>query len=180
MGSLARAGAEARPGSERRRPAAGRRRPVLSTGRIAVVPAHSGLRPPFTTEERIRSERGFQRSSERGFQRSSERGFQRGSEGSFQRSSERGFQRRSERRFQRSSGVSNGVHGAVFSRSPGARRGPAGRGQETRGRRAALDYNNIIDYNIIVVKLCVEAIGAAIRQRARREESAVFIIMVII
>ena len=54
MGSLARAGSEARPGSERRRPAAGRR-PVPSTGQNTVLPAHSGLRPPFTTEERIRS-----------------------------------------------------------------------------------------------------------------------------
>ena len=50
------AGLEARPGSERRRP-------VPSTGQytVTVLPAHSGLRPPFTTrpsastlEERIR------------------------------------------------------------------------------------------------------------------------------
>ena len=54
MGSLAWAGSEARPGSERRRPAAGRR-PVPSTGQNTVLPVHSGLRPPFTTEERIRS-----------------------------------------------------------------------------------------------------------------------------
>ena len=54
MGSLARAGSEARPGSERRRPAAGWR-PVPSTGQNTVLPAHSGIRPPFTTEERIRS-----------------------------------------------------------------------------------------------------------------------------
>ena len=53
-GSSARAGSEARPGSERRRPVAGRR-PVPSTGQNTVLPAHSGLRPPFTTEERIRS-----------------------------------------------------------------------------------------------------------------------------
>ena len=53
-GSLARAGSEARPGSERRQPVAGRR-PVPSTGQNTVLPAHSGLRPPFTTEERIRS-----------------------------------------------------------------------------------------------------------------------------
>ena len=58
MGSLARAGSEARPGSERRRPAAGRR-PVPSTGQNTILPAHSGLRPLFTTvtEERICSER---------------------------------------------------------------------------------------------------------------------------
>ena len=42
------------PESERRRPAAGRRL-VPSTGQNTVLPAHSGLRPPFTTEERIRS-----------------------------------------------------------------------------------------------------------------------------
>ena len=54
MGSLARAGSEARPGSERRRLAAGRR-PVPSTGQNTILPAHSGLRPLFTTvtEERI-------------------------------------------------------------------------------------------------------------------------------
>ena len=55
MGSLARAGSEARPGSERRRPATGRR-PVPSTGQNTFLPAHCGLRPPFTAEERIRSE----------------------------------------------------------------------------------------------------------------------------
>ena len=50
MGFLARAGSEARPGSERR--------PVPSTGQNTVLPAaHSGLRPPFTTEERIRFDR---------------------------------------------------------------------------------------------------------------------------
>ena len=58
MGSLARAGSEARPGSERRRLAAGWR-PVPSTGQSTVFPAHSGLRPPFTTEERIRSQKRF-------------------------------------------------------------------------------------------------------------------------
>ena len=45
-GSSARAGSEARPGSERRRPVAGRW-PVPSTGQNTVLPAHSGLRPPF-------------------------------------------------------------------------------------------------------------------------------------
>ena len=36
----------------------GGRRPILSTGQNTVLPAHSGLRPPFTsTEERIRFER---------------------------------------------------------------------------------------------------------------------------
>ena len=59
MGSLARAGSEARPGSELRRPAAGRRA-VPSTGQNTVLPAHSGLRPPFTTEERICSDTKFQ------------------------------------------------------------------------------------------------------------------------
>ena len=54
MGSLARAGSEVRPGSERRRPAAGGR-PVPPTGQNTVLPAHSGLRTPFTTEEWIRS-----------------------------------------------------------------------------------------------------------------------------
>ena len=53
MGSLARAGSEAE--SERRRPATGRR-PVPSIGQNTVLPAHSGLRPPFITEERIRSD----------------------------------------------------------------------------------------------------------------------------
>ena len=49
-GSSARAGSEARPGRERRN-----RSPVPSTGQNTVLPAHSGLWPPFTTEERIRS-----------------------------------------------------------------------------------------------------------------------------
>ena len=57
MGSLARAGSEARPGSERRRPVAGWR-PVPSTGQNTVLTAYSGLRPPFTTEEQIRSDPG--------------------------------------------------------------------------------------------------------------------------
>ena len=60
MGSLTRAGSEARPGSERRRPAVGRR-PVPSTGQNTVLPAHSGPRPPFTTEERIRSDQDLAR-----------------------------------------------------------------------------------------------------------------------
>ena len=54
MGSLAQAGLEALPGSERRQPAACWRL-VPSTGQNTVLPAHSGLRPPFTTEGRKRS-----------------------------------------------------------------------------------------------------------------------------
>ena len=56
-GSSARAGSEARPGRERRRPVGGRR-PVPSTGQNTVLPAHSGLRSPFTAEERVRSDSG--------------------------------------------------------------------------------------------------------------------------
>ena len=53
MGSImpaarAAGGSEARPESERRRPAADRR-PVPSTGQSTVLPAHSVLRPPFTS-----------------------------------------------------------------------------------------------------------------------------------
>ena len=59
---MARAGWEARPGSERRRPAAGQR-PVPSAGQNTVLPApaHSGLRPPFTTKERVRPLAGTKR-----------------------------------------------------------------------------------------------------------------------
>ena len=52
-GSSAQAGSEARPGAERRRQAAAGRRPVASTGQNSVLPAHSGLRPPFTTAEQV-------------------------------------------------------------------------------------------------------------------------------
>ena len=54
MGSMVRAGSEARPGSERRRTGSRFRQPDRTPFR-PVLPAQSGLRPPFTTEERIRS-----------------------------------------------------------------------------------------------------------------------------
>ena len=60
--SLAGAGSEARPKSERRPPTpAG---PVPSTGQNTDLPAHSSTRSPFTTEERIRSGSNFRENLE--------------------------------------------------------------------------------------------------------------------